>query len=374
MKIETIETFVCHNFMFVRITTDTGLQGVGESTFFSYQEAAASIARSLGDQLIGEDPLRVEHHWLRLYRTNSMRGMGIGAAISAIDIALWDIRGKHLQAPVWQLLGGQVRNRVRAMFVLDYGTLDAVLAQARSAVAQGYTALKVLLFERDHHLLPHAEKLKVLVERMAALRDTVGWSIDIGVELHRNMTPGDAAMLCLELEKFRPLFVEDPIVPDSVVAFGKAAERIRLPMAAGERNTTIWEFAEYAALNGVSYLRPDVGIAGGITHMRKICAIGEAYHQGIVPHGVPNGPIAVAAHVQLGFACPNFEALEYRSHNCSPYVDVVDAIYPVVDGHWELPEKPGLGIELNDEGIAGTPIAPRMTNTWLRADGAVAFR
>jgi len=177
VRIENVETFIAHNWMFVRITTDNGLQGVGESTFFSHPDAAAAIATSFGEQLIGEDPLRTEFHWLRLYRAGSMRGMAITGAISAIDQALWDIRGKHFQAPVWQLLGGKVRDKVRAMFVLEYGTPDEVIASAKAAVADGYTALKCLLFQKEHHRMRHGARLGDLVARLAALREAMlRWS------------------------------------------------------------------------------------------------------------------------------------------------------------------------------------------------------
>ena len=374
MRIESVETFIAHNWMFVRVTTDSGLTGVGESTFFSYPEAARAIADSMGRSLIGEDPMRVEYHWLRLYRTNSMRGMGITGALSAIDQALWDIRGKHFGAPVYDLLGGRVRDRVRAMLVLNYGSSEAVVAEAQAGVAAGYTALKVLLFQKDHHRMRHGARLKDLVERMAALREAVGWDIDIGVELHRNMTPGDSIALIRELERFRPLFVEDPIVPDSVLAFGEVAAKVHVPMAAGERTTTMWEFREYVEAGGVHHIRPDVGIAGGITHMKKICALAEAHHQGIIPHGVPNGPVAVAAHVQLGMAVPNWEVQEHRPQDREPFTRAVRAIVPVVNGFFEPPDAPGLGVELDLEGLKAIPTVPRKSDTWTREDGSIAFR
>jgi galactonate dehydratase len=374
VQIENVETFIAHDWMFVRITTDNGLQGVGESTFFRHPDAAAAIAASFGEQLIGEDPLRTEFHWLRLYRAGSMRGMAITGAISAIDQALWDIRGKHFQAPVWQLLGGKVRDKVRAMFVLGYGTPDEVIASAKAAVADGYTALKCMLFQKEHHRMRHGARLGDLVARLAALREAVGWEIDIGVELHRNMVPGEAIALIREIEPFRPLFVEDPIVPDSVLAFGEVAEKVRVPMAAGERTTTMWEFREYVEAGGVHHIRPDVGVCGGITHMKKICALAEAHHQGIIPHSVPNGPVAVAAHVQLGICVPNWEVQEHRPQDRPPFSKAVKKIIPVVNGFFPAPEAPGLGVELDEEGLKSIPRVDRKIDTWLREDGSVAFR
>jgi galactonate dehydratase len=139
------------------------------------------------------------------------------------------------------------------------------------------------------------------VDRVAAIRQAVGWDIDLGVELHRNMAPGDSIALIRELEQFRPLFVEDPIAPDSVLSFGEVAAKTRVPMAAGERNLTIWEFREYVEQAGIHHIRPDVGIAGGITHVKKICALAEAHHQGVIPHAVPSGPVATCAGVSWKF-------------------------------------------------------------------------
>lgn len=374
MRIDSVETFVAHMSMFVRIRTDSGLDGIGEGTMFAFPEAAAAIVRRFAPMLIGADPLRVEYLWLRLYRSVSMRGMGITSALSAIDQALWDIRGKHFEAPIWEVLGGRVRDRVRAMLVLDYGTVDALCAEAKAALDDGYTALKVLLFQDEHHPMTHAARLKDMTERMQALRDTVGWEVDLGVELHRNMMPGDSIALMRELERFRPFFVEDPIVPDSVLAFAEVARKSRLPMAAGERTTTIYEFAEYVDHGGVSYLRPDIGIAGGFTQLRKICAMAEAHHQAVLPHSVPNGPVATAAHVHMGFAAPTWDAQEYRPLDTSPFTDMVDGIFPVRKGFFEIPEKPGLGMTLDDDALARMPALRFEGHPARRMDGSIAFR
>ena len=374
MKIEDIETFTAHDWLFVRVRTDTGLTGVGESTFFMWPESVEVIVKSFAERLRGEDPMRVEHHWLDLYRGRSMRGMEVTSALSAIDQALWDIRGKHLQAPVWELLGGRVRDRVRAMLVLRYGTIDEVNAAAAAGVAEGYTALKVLLFQPEHHTMPHAARIADLVERAHAVRDTVGPEVDLGFELHRNMSPGEAIALIRELEDTRPLFVEDPVPPDSVLSFGEVSAKSRVPMAAGERNTTIWEFREYIEAAGVHHVRPDIGIAGGFTHLRKICALAEAHHIGVIPHAVPSGPVATAAHVQLGAATPNYEVQEHRDQTVAPWSAVVNQVARIVDGYFVVPEVPGLGIELDDAGLAATPIFPRKPKTPRRPDGSVAYR
>lgn len=374
MKIERIDTYVAHNWMFVEVTTDTGLKGVGKSTFFGFPEATASVAQGFGNRLIGEDPFRIEYHNLSLYRAYSMRGMAIGGAISAIDQALWDIKGKHYQAPVWDLLGGRVRDKVRAMLVIPYGTAEEVAASCKKAADEGYTALKVMVYQPEHHLMAFGAKVKDMVERIALIREVVGWDVEIGIELHRNMALGELIAAIREFEQFRPLFVEDPIPPDSVLSFGEVSEKSRVPMAAGERNTTIWEFREYVEHGGVHHIRPDVGIAGGITGTRKICALAEAHHQGIIPHAVPSGPVATAAQVQLGFAVPNWEVIEHQVQESAPWTKAVKAIVPVINGHWLPNETPGLGVELNHEGLKTIPVINKVPPTSLKTDGSVAFR
>lgn len=374
MKIENVETFVAGSWMFVEVTTDTGLVGVGESTFFGWPTAAATITETFGRALLGADPLRVEHHWLASYRAMSMRGMGVVGAISAIDQALWDIKGKHFEAPVWQLLGGRVRDGVRVMPVLPTGTVDEVVSHAEQAVAEGYSALKVILFQNEHHDLRYGAKIEELVNRVSALREAVGWDVDLGIELHRNLTPADSVLLIRELEPLRPYFVEDPCAPDSVMSFAEVANKVGAPMAAGERNTTIWEFREYIEHADVAFVRPDVGVAGGFTHVRKICALAEAHHIGIIPHAVPSGPVATAAQVQLGACTPNWDAQEHRDQNQAPWSDVVDAVVPIKDGYFVISDQPGIGISLNHEGLAGHPPLERAPSAHLRADGTVALR
>ena len=374
MRIETVEVFTAHMSLFVRIRTDGGITGIGESTLFAFPDAVASIVAAFKPVLIGADPMRPDYLALKLYRAVSMRSMVITGALAAIDQALWDIRGKHYGAPIWDILGGRMRDRVRAMLVLDYGTIDELCAQAAAAERDGYTALKVLLFQNEHHTMGHARRHADMVARMDALRETVGWQVDLGVELHRNMMPGEAVALLAELERFRPFFVEDPIVPDSVMAFGAVSSKSRLPMAAGERTTSIWEFAEYVSHGGVSYLRPDIGIAGGFTQLRKICAMAEAHHMAILPHSVPNGPVATMAHVHMGFAAATWDAQEYRPLDHAPFTRMVDEVPAPRGGYFQLPEAPGLGMALNDAELEKMATSFAIGETAQRKDGSIAFR
>lgn len=372
--IDQIETFTSGASVFVRVTTDTGLRGVGESTAFAFPLAVVAVVDAMRPSLIGADAFETTRIWMRSYRALGWRGLTLGGAISAIDQALWDIRGRHYEEPVWQLLGGRTREAVRAMKVISTGTVDEVVCSAREAQDEGYTAIKVLLHQHEHHTMSHAQRISDLVDRMAAVREATGDEMDIGVELHRNMQPGNSIALIRELAQFRPLFVEDPIPPDSALSFGEVSMKSDVPMAAGERNTTIYEFREYVEKAGVSFIRPDIGIAGGFTHGMKICALAEAHHQGIIPHCVPSGPVATMAHVHLGMAVPNWEVQEHVDQNLEPHQSMVDRLPPVVDGYLHPFDAPGLGMELRDEHFVDSSVAVFPLSPDLTRDGSVALR
>lgn len=374
MRIAQVETFAAYNSVFVRLTTESGFVGIGESTAFAFPLAVVEVVNSLRTYLVGADGMDVEAHWQRIYRALGWRGITLGGAISAIDQALWDLRGQRFEEPVWQLLGGRSRRGVRAMKVVPTGTVEEVVAGALAAQNAGYTAIKVLLFQHEHHTMRHAERMADLVGRFAAVREAVGNPMDIGIELHRNMQPGNAIALIDELARFHPLFVEDPVPPDSATAFGEVSVKVSVPMAAGERNTTIYEFRDYIEQAGISFVRPDIGIAGGFTHVRKICAMAEAHHQGVIPHCVPSGPVATMAHVHLGITTPNWEVQEHVEQDIAPQVTMVDRITPLVDGYLLPFDAPGLGMSLNVAALANAPVSVFPVSPDLREDGSVAIR
>jgi galactonate dehydratase len=374
-RIAKVEVFTAGISCFVRLTTEDGVQGVGESTAFAYPNAVAEVIRNFEPFLIGADAHDVEQNWLKMYRALGWRGLMLGGAISAIDQAMWDIRGRVFETPVWHLLGGRSRKAVRGMKVVFGNSKEELINDSLKAQKEGYTAIKIILHQHDHHQMRHAQKIADLVDRMASLRDAVGNTLDIGVELHRNMQPGNSVALIEELMPFRPLFVEDPIPPDSVLSFAEVSAKVRTPMAAGERNTSIYEFREYIEHAGLAFVRPDIGIAGGFTHVRKICAMAEAHHQGILPHAVPSGAIATMAHIHMGITAPNWEAQEHVDQNVDPIQQMVKRI-PVVKDGWLYPfDEPGLGMELNDAYFAtNPPVTVFPIKPDLREDGSVALR
>lgn len=374
-RIAKVETFVAGMSCFVRLTTEDGIQGVGESTAFAFPKNVAEVIKSYEGFLIGANAHDVEANWLKMYRALGWRGLTMGGAISAIDQACWDIRGRTYETPVWNILGGRSRKAVRGMKVVWGQTKEDLIKDSLAAQKEGYTAIKVILHQHEHHGMRHAQKIEDLVNRMAELRAAVGNTLDIGVELHRNMQPGNSIALIKELMKFRPLFVEDPVPPDSVLSFGEVSAKVDTPMAAGERNTSIYEFREYIEHAGLSFVRPDIGLAGGFTHVRKICGMAEAHHQGVLPHAVPSGAIATMAHIHLGISVPNWEAQEHVDQNVDPVQQMVKRI-PLVKEGWLYPfDEPGLGMEINDAFFAtNPPVVVHGVNPDLREDGSVALR
>ena len=374
-RIAKVETFVAGMSCFVRLTTEDGIQGVGESTAFAFPKNVAEVIKSYEGFLIGANAHDVEANWLKMYRALGWRGLTMGGAISAIDQACWDIRGRTYETPVWNLLGGRSRKAVRGMKVVWGLTKEDLIKDSLAAQKEGYTAIKVILHQHEHHGMRHAQKIEDLVNRMAELRAAVGNTLDIGVELHRNMQPGNSIALIKELMKFRPLFVEDPVPPDSVLSFGEVSAKVDTPMAAGERNTSIYEFREYIEHAGLSFVRPDIGLAGGFTHVRKICGMAEAHHQGVLPHAVPSGAIATMAHIHLGISVPNWEAQEHVDQNVDPVQQMVKRI-PLVKEGWLYPfDEPGLGMEINDAFFAtNPPVVVHGVNPDWREDGSVALR
>ena len=375
MKIQSIETFLVERFVIVRITTDTGIQGIGEATFWAIPKASEAAVNAFKDDLIGMDPGDVDFIWNYLHRKYSFRGGGaIAAAISAIDIALWDIKGKRLQVPVWDLLGGRSRQKVRAITLqVSGGTVDEVSRQAKNAVDQGFTALKFTSLPEEWWLKSYPEMIRGSLSLLEAVRDTVGWDFDIGVEIHRNMLPSDAMVFAEGAAKYLPYFIEDPIAPDSVLAMADLSEKLNLPLAVGERNSGIWEFREYAQLTKCHFFKPDVGLAGGITGLKKIAAIAESYHIRVAPHNFL-GPVATAACIQLGIAAPNWDVQEFSDETVGARRAVVKHPVEVKDGYFVTPETPGIGAELDENAIKEYPFTQQGFPPPIRPDGSIGLR
>src|SRR5205823_3114916 len=300
--------------------------------------------------LVGKDPMRIEHHWQYLYRMAPFRGNVVSGAVSAVDVALWDIKGQKLGVPIWELLGGRCRDKVRLHLLMGGGTAEDVHEKARAAAAEGFTAIKFDPLPAGFQDLTLEGLVATAVEQVAAAREAVGREVDIIVELHRKLTPLQALPLCEALAQFRPLFVEDPIQIDSIESQAAIARRLTSPIGNGERLASIWEFRELLVAGGAQYVRPDVGLAGGLTHCKKIAAIAESFHAAVVTHNFL-GPVLTAASVHLDVAIPNFVVQEYSTID-EQQADAFPGALKRQGGYLPVPESPGLGLRLDEAKLA----------------------
>lgn len=371
MKIERVESILAGRWHFVKITADNGVYGVGESGIWGYPEASERIVDVWSQYLVGKDPLLIEHHWQYLYRNSHFMGSAVGGALGAIDIALWDLAGKHRGEPVYALLGGKTRDRVRCYIHVHGESIDQLAADAKQAVADGFTAVRFTPFRGDYPLMRYGGLVEEAVRRVGAVRETVGHDVDLCVEIHRRMSPMEAIGLSQELQQFRPFFLEDPILPDSVQSMAEVQKAIPIPIATGERFTSIYQFRELLEAGGCRFIRPDVCIAGGISHCKKIAGLAEAFHVGVIPHN-PLAPISTAACVQIDACIPNFTLQEYTGESESPKRDLVVEPLKLERGYLRVPETPGIGIELNFDVVGKMAMARREFLTPLHEDGSVA--
>ena len=373
MKIDKIESFFIRNGYVIRIHTDTGISGVGQTACWGYPEAVDSIINTFKKHLIGQNPLRIEHHWQYLYRMGPFRGTALSGAISAVDIALWDIKGKHFGVPIWELLGGNCRDKIRLHLLGGGSTPETMYEAAKTAVEEGFTALKFDPVVGNFQDMAVDRLVKTARDLVAAAREGGGPDLDLIVEVHRKLTPMNSIVLESALAPFNLYFIEDPIQIDTITTQGELAKRMTTPLAIGERNVSIWEFREILEAGGPQYVRPDVGLAGGITHCKKIAALAEAYHSAVITHNFL-GPLITAASLHLDTSIPNFITQEYTKGDESEDFAVYKVAYQREGGYIPIPDAPGLGIELDDSLIEQNPYQPMNTGTTLlREDGSVAY-
>lgn len=360
------------NWVFVNVLTDTELYGWGEATLEGKEETVAACVRELGASLIDKDPVAVEHHWQALYRHGFWRGgVVLGSALAALDQALWDLRGKAWGVPVYQLLGGPTRQLLRLYTHVGIYNPAEMESDAERDVADGFTAMKTGAWAGDS-ALPEHEAIDAFASRVGRLRETVGPGVDIMIDNHGRSRPSAAVRLMEALQPYRLLWLEEPTQPDDLEALRRVrAAGPRMDIATGERLYSKWDFVPLLEGRLVDVIQPDLCHAGGITEVKKIAALAEAYYVQVAPHS-PQGPVSTAAAAHVGMAIPNFLILEFvRS---TPYRDrVLKEPWPVKDGHLDVPDRPGLGVELDEAALAASP--PRRVGiprgAWA-ADGGVA--
>ena len=383
MKIAQVESFVVRGSHYVRIETDDGVVGAGQSACWGYPEATDQVIRRFAEYLVGQDPMRIEHHGEYLYRMAPFRGSVLSGAVSAVDLALWDIKGKALGVPVWQLLGGKTRERVRLHLLMGGASTEDLAAKAAASVEEGFTALKFDPFTDDYADLSQAALVKSVVERVGAVREAVGPDVDLLVELHRKLRPNQAYPVIEAIKPFHALFYEDPVQIDSIVSQGEIASRMTAPIGNGERMHTIWEFRELLVGGGAQYVRPDVGLAGGLTHSKKIAAIAESFHAVVATHNFL-GPLLTAASASLDLTIPNFAVQEYTIRDEEEGLHPVTSSFRREGGYLVPSDDPGLGVEfdrqLAEERSAADAgdgkidiINRRVLDLPLRVDGSVAY-
>jgi galactonate dehydratase len=373
VKIAEVEPILIGGTALVRITTDTGLVGLGQSACWGYPAAVEQVLQVFRQYLVGQDPLRIEHHWQYLYRVAPFRGSVLSGAVSAVDIALWDIKGQRYQAPIWDLLGGKCRDKVRLHLLMGGSSPEQVHANARAAAAEGFTAVKFDPIPAGFQDMTLDGLVKAVVERVAAAREAVGTEVDIITEFHRKLTPLQAIPVAEAITRFNLLFVEDPVQIDSIQSQAEIARRISSALANGERMHSIWEFREMLVHGGSQYVRPDVGLAGGLTHCKKIAAIAESFHAAIVTHNFL-GPLLTAASVHLDVSVPNFVVQEYSRGDEGPLAAAFPGTLQRQGGYLPVPQEPGLGVRLDEARLkeVGRALWDPQKNP-LRADGSVAY-
>jgi len=364
--------------LFLKVTTSDGTVGWGEPVVEGRARTVATAVEELFDSyLLGEDPTRIEDHWQAMYRGGFYRGGPVlMSAIAGVDQALWDIKGKQFGAPVYELLGGPVRDRVRVYQWVGGDRPGDVADAAAEKVDAGFTALKM-------NAVPETERIDspaavdAAAERLAAVREAVGDDVDVGVDFHGRVSKPMAKRLVAALEPHDPFFVEEPVLPEHNDALPEVAAHTTTPIATGERMYSRWDFKAVFEDGSVDVVQPDLSHAGGITEVRKIAAMAEAYDVAVAPH-CPLGPVALAACVQVDAVAPNAliqeQSLDIHYNETSDVLDYLEdpSVFDYEDGHVDLPEGPGLGVEVDEDALRAAEDPDWHNPVWRHEDGGVA--
>jgi galactonate dehydratase len=380
MKITKMELFkVPPRWLFLKIETDEGISGWGEPIVEGKADTVMAAVKEMSEYLIGKDPMRIEDLWQVLYRGGFYRGGPIlMSAISGIEQALWDIKGKYYHAPIYDLIGGACKDKTRVYCWIGGDRPNDVGEEAKRQVAAGFTAVKMNATE-EMHFIDSFSKVEQAISRIAAVRQAVGNDVGIGIDFHGRIHKSMAKILVKELEPYRPMFIEEPVLPENNEALKEIARYTTCPIATGERMYTRWGFKELLAQGIVDIIQPDLSHAGGIMETRKIAAMAEAYDVAVAPH-CPLGPIALAACLQMDTCTPNAfiqeQSLGIHYNQGSDLLDyLIDpSVFAYKDGFVDNLTKPGLGIEVNEAKVREmAKIGHNWKNpVWRQEDGTVA--
>ncbi|WP_428980275.1 galactonate dehydratase [Isoptericola cucumis] len=365
--------------LFLKIETDEGIVGWGEPVLEGRAASVAAAVEELADYLVGKDPRQIEDHWTVLYRSGFYRGGGIHmSALAGIDQALWDIKGKALGAPVHELLGGRVRDRIKVYSWIGGDRPAETAAAAKEAVGRGFSAVKMNGPE-ELQFLDTRDKVEKVVANVAAVREAVGPDVGIGVDFHGRVHRPMARVLLEALEPYHLMFVEEPVLSEHVDGIADVLRSSSTPIALGERLFSRWDFKDVITSGVVDVIQPDLSHAGGITEVRKIAAMAEAYDIAVAPH-CPLGPIALAACLQLDAVAYNAviqeQSLGIHYNTSNDLLDYVadPTVFAYADGAVEIPRGPGLGIEVDEDYVRErAAVGHRWRNpVWRHADGSFA--
>ena len=379
VKITDVRLRFVKHYLFVEIDTDAGITGLGEAGNWGFLSSTADAIRKFIPYLIGQDPFNAEDVSQNLYRAVYFRGSVIMSAISAIDIACWDIKGKALGVPVYQLLGGKTREKVRcyASVMKHTPDLEETVDQYRELQSMGFNAAKIFINGPQKSQSQgfdefYSGRLEDELEKVRRVREAVGPRFDLILENHRGMTAAEAMTFGQEVAKYRPMVFEDPVTPDNIDTMAMIASRIHVPIATGERFINIKEFEMLIRRDAAAYVRPDVCAVGGITASKKIAAIAEASDVQIIPHN-PLGPVSTAACLQICASIPNLGIQELPGFCINGIEDaMVKEPLKFEDGFMMIPEAPGIGVELSDDAETLFPAKERgSTEAFRYFDGSV---
>jgi len=380
MKIKNYELFqVPPRWLFLKIETDEGITGWGEPVIEGKAATVKAAVDELMEYLLGKDPMHIEDHWNVMYRAGFYRGGPIlMSAIAGIDQALWDIKGKFYNAPIHQLLGGKARDTIKVYSWIGGDRPAEVSLAAQKMVEQGFLAVKMNATEELEYVDSYS-KIEQAVKRISAVREAVGANVGIGIDFHGRVHKPMAKILAKELEQYHPMFIEEPVLPENNEALREIANHVAIPIATGERMFSKWQFKTLLKEGYADIIQPDVSHAGGITECKKILSMAEAFDVAAAPH-CPLGPIALAACLQVDATCHNAfiqeQSLGIHYNQGSDLLDYLTdkTVFKYEAGYVKIPDKPGLGIEINEDYVREmAAIGHNWRNPlWRHQDGSVA--